>query len=407
MKVLLVSERFPPVWGGSRMYYYEVARRFPPAEMKVVTKRVDGHAEFDAREKFPIVRRFEVWDTADYRTLLTKYPGYMAYLTGELLRTGADLVHSGDVYPAGIFSVVWSRVFGVPYIYWSHGEDHTLLAASRFRKHVLSLVCRQADLVVANSRFTADLLRRSGVREDRIRLVTPGVDIERFSRPVETADLRARYGLEGKRAILTVARFSPRKGYDTGLRALRILRDKHPDVVYLMVGKGEDKPRIQGLVGELGLEGRVRWAEDVPLDDLVRHYALCDVFLLANRADRDQHGQVDVEGFGMVFLEAGCQAKPVVGGRSGGTVDAVEHGETGFLCDPESPEDFARALDELLSDPTLVRRMGEAGKTRALRDFGWDLKADEIRRLSTEVVRARRPRLAYRALRALWSGTGS
>ncbi|MBI2896308.1 MAG: glycosyltransferase family 4 protein [Deltaproteobacteria bacterium] len=402
MKVLLVSERFPPAWGGSRMYYYEVARRFPPAEIKVVTKRVDGHAEFDARERFSIVRRFEVWDTADYRTLFTKYPGYMAYLTTELLRTGADLVHSGDCLPAGLFSVVWRSFLGVPYIYWSHGEDHTLLASSRYLKHVLALVCRQADLVVANSRFTVDLLRRTGIREDRIRLVTPGVDGDRFSRPVETSDLRERHGLEGKRTILTVARFSPRKGYDTGLRALELLRDRHPDVVYLMVGKGGDKPRIQALVKELGLEDRVRWAQDVPLDDLVRHYALCDVFLLANRAHRDHTGQVDVEGFGMVFLEAGCQAKPVVGGRSGGTVDAVMHGVTGLLCSPDSPEDFAQALDRLLSDPDLARKMGQAGKDRALRDFGWDRKAGEIRRFSAEVVEKRRPGLAYRALRTLW-----
>ncbi|MBI5159908.1 MAG: glycosyltransferase family 4 protein [Micrococcales bacterium] len=404
MKILMISERFPPVWGGSRNYYYEVARRFPPSEMEVATKRVDGHVEFDAHEAFSIVRRFEVWEKADYRTILTKYPGYMAYLTGELVRAGADLVHSGDVYPAGIFAVAWRRVLGVPFIYWSHGEDHTLLAVSKLRKRALWMVCRQADVVIANSRFTVDKLLECGVHPDRIRLITPGVDYDRFSKPVETADLRERYGLAGKKVVLTVARFFPRKGFDTGLRALAKLAGKHPDVVYLMVGKGPDKPRIQALAQELGLSDRVRYAEDVPADDLVRHYAVCDVFLLANRADSDEHGQVDIEGFGMVFLEAGCQGKPVVGGRSGGTVDAVEHGVTGFLCEPESPDDFAQALDTLLSDPARARAMGEAGRVRAGRDFRWDAKADEIRRLSEDLVRTTRPRLAFRALRKLVRG---
>jgi phosphatidylinositol alpha-1,6-mannosyltransferase len=204
--------------------------------------------------------------------------------------------------------------------------------------------------------------------------------------------------------VLTVARFWPRKGFDTGLRALKMLEGKHPDAVYLMVGKGPDKPRIQKLVEELGMQDRVRWAEDVPVEDLIRHYALCDVFLLANRADKDEQGQVDIEGFGMVFLEANCQGKPVIGGRSGGTVDAVEHGVTGFLCEPEDPADFAKALDTLLSDPELAKKMGDAGKVRAGRDFRWDKKAEQIRELSEDLVRRQKPRLAFRALRKLVAG---
>ena len=404
MKILMISERFPPVWGGSRNYYYEIARRFPPTEMEVATKRVDGHVEFDAHEAFSIVRRFEVWENADYRTILTKYPGYMAYLTSELVRKGTDLVHSGDCYPSGVFAVAWRRVLGVPFIHWSHGEDHTLLAVSKFRKRALWMVCRQADLVIANSRFTVDKLLECGVSPDRIRLITPGVDFDRFSKPVQTDDLRDKYGVAGKKVVLTVARFFPRKGFDTGLRALASLADKHPDVVYLMVGKGPDKPRIQKLAAELGMQDRVRYAEDVSVEDLVRHYALCDVFLLANRADVDDTGQVDIEGFGMVFLEAGCQGKPVIGGRSGGTVDAVEDGVSGYLCEPEDPADYARALDTLLSDPDLARKMGAVGRERAGRDFRWDAKAEQIRQLSEDLVRRQKPRLAYRALKKLVSG---
>ena len=315
-RILLVTERFPPVWGGSRMYYYEVYRRFPPGEVRILTKRVDGHEEFDARQAFDIRRRFESWENADYRTL-TKYPGYIAYLGYELLRSGADVVHSGDAWPAGLFALAARRVFGVPFVHYSHGEDQTQVARSRHRKDVLQAIFKEADVIVANSRFTFDLLRERGVPEAKIRLITPGVDYERFARPCETADLRAKYGLEGKRTVLTVARFEPRKGFDTTLRALCSLADKHPDVVYLMVGKGIDKPRIEALVQELGMQERVRFAEGISAEDIVRHYALGDVFILANRGHLDELGQLDVEGFGMVFLEAGCQGKPVVGGRSG------------------------------------------------------------------------------------------
>lgn len=399
-KILLVSERFPPVWGGSRMYYYEVFRRFPPGEVRILTKNVEGGAAFDAKETLDISRHFQSWENADYRTL-TKYPGYIAYLGAELVRAGADLVHSGDAWPAGVFALAAKSFFGVPFVHYSHGEDQTQVARSKYRTHVLQAIFDQAEIVVANSRFTYDLLRERGIPAEKIRLITPGVDHARFSKPCETADLREKYGLAGKRVVLTVARFEPRKGFDTTLRALHALSAKHPDVVYVMVGKGIDKPRIVGLVDELGMKERVRFAEGISSEDLVRHYALGDVFILANRGFTDEFGQLDVEGFGMVFLEANCQGKPVIGGRSGGTVDAVEHGVTGFLCDPDSVESFQQALDTLLSDPALAKRMGEAGRERAKRDFSWDTRAEQIRQLSAEVVEGRKPTPAYRALRSL------
>jgi phosphatidyl-myo-inositol dimannoside synthase len=401
-KIFLVSERFPPVWGGSRMYYYEVYRRFPPGEVRILTKRVDGGDAFDAKETLDITRRFESWENADYKTL-TKYPGYVGYLALELLRSGADLVHAGDAWPAGVFALAAKRLWGVPYVQYSHGEDQTQVARSKYRTHVLQAIFDEADAIVANSRFTFDLLLGRGVPESKIRLITPGVDYARFSKPCVTDDLREKYGLGGKRVVLTVARFEPRKGFDTTLRALKALGDKHPDVVYLMVGRGIDKPRIEALVDELGMRERVRFAEGISAEDLVRHYALGDVFILANRGHEDEFGQLDVEGFGMVFLEANCQGKPVVGGRSGGTVDAVEHGVTGFLCDPDSVESFQHALDTLLSDPTLAQRMGEAGRARAERDFSWDTRSALIRQLSADVVARAPASAAYRALRRVGS----
>ena len=138
----------------------------------------------------------------------------------------------------------------------------------------------------------------------------------------------------------------------------------------------------------------VCFAEGLSRAELARHYALCDLFVLANRVDTDDQGAVDIEGFGMVFLEANCAGKPVVGGRSGGVVDAIEDGKSGFLCDPDSPADFARAIDTLLSDAALAERMGAYGRDRARRDFGWEQRSRAVYEATKEVSREHRPSLA-------------
>ena len=232
------------------------------------------------------------------------------------------------------------------------------------------LAARRARLAFAISKDTAAALQRAtGVREDRVRWLPPALDpaFERLAAgpagPAPPTD---------RAELLTVSRLwaeEVRKGVDHAIVAFSRLAPKHPGAVYRIVGKGSDKPRLQALAASLGLGDRVIFEEDLSDQELADRYRRCSVFVLPS-------GQ---EGFGIVFLEAMRFARPCVAGRAGGAPEAVEDGRTGLLVDFRDAAGLEAALDRLLGDPELRRRMGEAGQSRVARDFTFDRFRDRLR----------------------------
>jgi phosphatidylinositol alpha-1,6-mannosyltransferase len=203
-----------------------------------------------------------------------------------------------------------------------------------------------------------------------------GVDGERFRPDVNPRLIRDRYGLDGARVLLTVGRLVERKGHDVVIRALRRVSEAIGPVRYLIAGSGSEERRLRALAADLGCADEVIFIGHVSDEDLPPLYAACDVFVMPSRALQERDG---IEGFGIVFLEAGASGKPVIGGRSGGITDAVLDGTTGVLVNPQDVEEIAEALIRLLRDREDAARMGEEGRRRA-----------EALRLAwgTEVVRA-------------------
>jgi phosphatidylinositol alpha-1,6-mannosyltransferase len=231
---------------------------------------------------------------------------------------------------------------------------HPIGGSARRRAHYL----REAAAVVAVSEFTrGELISRMGVPSSRIALIVNGVDAGRFQPGPKPPALLARYGLAGKRVLLTVGRLVERKGIDTMLRALPLVLAAVPDTRYLIVGTGEYRIRLEALIAELGLNDAVIFAGRVPQDELVAHYQLCDLFVMPNR-ELDNH---DTEGFGLVFLEANACGKAVIGGRAGGVVEAVRDGETGLIVDGHDVDALAAAVSGLLRDDARREAMGEQG----------------------------------------------
>jgi phosphatidylinositol alpha-1,6-mannosyltransferase len=244
---------------------------------------------------------------------------------------------------------------------------------------------RLARRVVAISRYTRGLLREGGVPSGKIVLVRPGTDPTTFRPAGRDPALVRELGLEGRRVVLTVGRLTWRKGQDRMLEALPAIAQAAPNVTYLLAGTGPLEPELRALARRLGLEDRVRLLGEVADEALPRLYNVADVFVMANRVSA---GTRDVEGFGIVFLEANACEVPVVGGRSGGVIDAVEDGLTGLLVDAESPEEIARAVVRLLEDSALARRMGVEGRRRVERELTWDHTARGVGRVLTELSEA-------------------
>jgi phosphatidylinositol alpha-1,6-mannosyltransferase len=214
-----------------------------------------------------------------------------------------------------------------------------------------------------------------------------GTDPAVFSPASDTRALRKRWGVGDDPLVLTVARLVPHKGQDTGIRALASLSGEFPDLRYVLVGEGHDEARLRLLASELGVAGRVVFAGPIPDEELPEAYATSTVYLGASRIDNE----INVEGFGIAFLEASASGVPVVAGDSGGVRSAVRDGETGVVVPPEDHAAIARAIADFLRDEERRRTFGAAGRRAVESHFNWDRVARDTREFALQVTRSRRP----------------
>ena len=292
---------------------------------------------------------------------------------------GYDMLLCGAAFPTAVLAGIVTTLSRTPYAVYSHGEDITAVSASPAKRAVLRRALLSAQLIMANSSFTAARIVELGVRPERVAVVPPGIDPAPYRVVDEgpTRDLRSRLGLQDRRIILTVARLTPRKGHDTIIRALPSIARRVPDVHYLVVGHG-DPARLQALADELGVGDRVTFLAYVAEEELPVVYRASDIFAMTSRWDPETR---EVEGFGMVYLEAGAAGRAVVAGSHGGCTDAVLDGESGLIVDPTCPSAVSDAVSRILSEPELARRMGAAGHAHAMRLS----KATQLRRIAAEL----------------------
>ena len=204
---------------------------------------------------------------------------------------------------------------------------------------------------------------------------------DRFRIVARSPQLIAKYKIASKRVLLSVGRLVPRKGIDRTLEAMPKLLQRHPDLHYLIVGDGPYRERLQQMVAELGLASYVTFTGPIGDEELRAHYALCDLFVLPNREMPDG----DTEGFGLVFLEANACGKPVVGGRAGGVVEAVQDGHNGLLVNGDNVDSIVEAVCKLLEDEALYQRLRRGGMEIAERS-GWQLRTQQFQALCARLV---------------------
>ncbi len=224
---------------------------------------------------------------------------------------------------------------------------------------------------MCNTQHTREIvLRICGPYDGKAVVLHPGVDASRFKPAPADPAVRDRLGWTGRHVVLTVGALQKRKGQDMMIRALPEIRRRFPDVLYAMVGEGWEKPYLEGLVAEHQVSDLVQF-RGIPNDaELIQCYQQCDLFVLANR-------QVDwdIEGFGIVLIEAQGCGKPVIAGASGGTFETLEPGRTGELIPCETPDDLARVVSEFLADPERRHRFGARGRQHVVERFDWTVLA--------------------------------
>ena len=228
--------------------------------------------------------------------------------------------------------------------------------------------------VTAVSRYTARALRQLVPPTVPFSVLPPAIDAERFSPSVDGSEGRRRFGMEGRKVLVCVSRLVPRKGQDALIRAMPLVRQLVPDAALLLVGGGPYRSQLEALAATAPPDSVV-FAGEVPDEDLASCYAAGDLFAMPCRS---RWGGLEVEGFGIVFLEAAGVGKAVVAGRSGGAEEAVEDGVTGVLVEGGEPKAVALAVSRLLRDPDLLARMGAAGRARVEAGFTWGVRTDRL-----------------------------
>ncbi len=418
MSILILNSSFPPQIGGVESYMLEVATALAPEGVEVVAPDVAGAEAFDAQAPFRILRHPDVARSIGYRDAWARLrrgvhavdasgstapPGNVAMASiavvsanRHMLKRAAaqcaaldasvqpEVTLAGTALASGIPALLLRERHGIPYGVFTHAAE--LLEWSRTRRlgALLGRVLRGASAVGAVSAYTRRLVEGLGVPGDRIVMTAPGIDPRPFVSASPSPALRERFGLGSGPVVLSHGRLDPRKGNDVLVRAFADVIRRVPSAKLLITGTGECAGALETQIVSSGLTGHVVLGGYVDSADLPALYATCDVFVMASR----QIGQ-NVEGFGIVLLEAAAAGKPVLGGASGGVADALADGETGYLVDPTSPDDLARRLVLLLEDDQRRRELGARGRRRVLDGFDRDAFS---RRVHAVVARLRADR---------------
>jgi phosphatidylinositol alpha-1,6-mannosyltransferase len=360
-RLLLLTPDFPPAPGGIQVVAERLASGMDAFETLVVAPALPGAAAFDAARS---LRTHRVAGGERLRG------GRNALLNAAALRVAAgfrpDLTLSAHIVASPAAAAI-RRTLGARTAQYFHAEE--ICAKPR----LAAFAVRHADMAIAVSAYTAELVTATGARPRRLRVIANGTDV-----PVDPTPLAAE-----PPTILTIARIEERyKGHDVMVRALALTLAKVPDAQWVVIGEGSLRPPLEALARSYGVERSIRFLGAV--DDDERDAWLRRARLLA-MPSRLPAGPFAGEGFGIVYLEAGAYGKPVVAGNVGGAIDAVLDGETGLLVDPLDPLAVAGAISSLLLDDGLARRLGEGGRRHA-QAHTWQAVAARVQRELLELL---------------------
>jgi phosphatidylinositol alpha-1,6-mannosyltransferase len=370
-RTLLVTNDFPPRTGGIQTYLQAFADRLPPGELAVYAPAWPGAAEYDADSRVP-VHRHET-------SLMLPVPAVAARATALAREHGATTVWFGAAAPLALLGPHLRRRAGVERVVAStHGHEvgWSMVPGGR---QALRRIGAESDVLTTISRYTRSRIAAAFGPRAALEVLPAGIDTERFRPdPVARAELRRRYRVGDAPLVVCVSRLVARKGQDVLIRALPLVRERVPGARLLIVGDGPAAARLRRLARAGGVDEHVVFAGAVRAADLPAHHAVGDVFALPCRT---RGGGLDVEGLGIVLLEAAATGLPVVAGESGGAPETVLEGRTGHVVDGRDVASVVSAVVGLLADPERAWAMGAAGRAWMQQEWTWAARVTRLRAL--------------------------
>jgi phosphatidylinositol alpha-1,6-mannosyltransferase len=359
MKTLFFTLEYPPFHGGISTMYAEIVAHWPN----------DGRSAIEVIDNSGgklVAGHIPVWKW------LKSFP----YVLNAIKKRRPDHVIIGHILPLGTVVYMACRLTRTPYSIILHGMDLASALKNPRKKLLARIILSGATVAVCSNGFVRRLLDDfSGGRVPSI-TVNPGIADHEMPSPDEIRSFRTERSLDGKIIGLTICRLVKRKGIDKMIKALPLILEHIPNFEYVIGGAGPDEDYLKACVNSLdpAVLQRVRFLGPVKEDEKWMWLSACDMFAMPSRLI----GGNDIEGFGIVYLEAAIAGKPVIAGDSGGIRDAVLDGRTGLVVDGDRTEAVAEAVVQLCLDPDLRSRLGSRGRERALREFNWSVQSRKI-----------------------------
>lgn len=368
-KVLVLTENFPPISGGSGRWFWELYSRLPKEQYLILADDVERAAEFDATHDLNVLRvplNSPEWGLKSLRGL--KYYWRSVRLVKRLIKQHQIThIHCGRVIHEGVTAWLVKMITGTPYLCYVHGEDVETAATSGEHNLMVKQVCKNADALICNSHNSANIVKRlKYASDDKIQVLHPGVDAMLFVPAGADQAFRQQMGWLGRKVVITVGRLQERKGQDMMIRAMALLKQQFPDVLYAVIGRGECLASLKSLAAELNLSEHVQFLTEVTDAQMIQCYQQSEVFILPNRTIDN-----DIEGFGMVLVEAQACGKPVIAGDSGGTKETMLLNESGYVIDCTDAQLISNTVARLLADPVHSAKMGQNGRTHVESELDW------------------------------------
>jgi len=374
-KTLLVTLDFYPKIGGVANYYFNLCQNLPQDKIVVLTE--------EQRDKNTTTQEYKNnrESAFNFRIIREKlmarwcWPRWwpMIFKIGRISRKEKiGRLWAGDIWPTGLVIYFISIFSGRPYIISVHGRDLLLAKKNKLKEFLVKIILKQAKTITVNSQSTGRIAEGFGIGQEQIKVIYPGIskqEDKNTGRQEYKNKIIKKHNLVGKKILLSIGRLVERKGFDKVIEAMPKIGEKVEDLIYVIAGEGPDWGRLEKITrrqeykkirenivftGQASEEEKWAWLD------------LCDVFIMPARETKD-----DIEGFGIVYLEAAMAGKPVIAGKSGGASEAIIDGETGILVNSENHEEIAGAIIKLFKNDGLRNKIGEYGRQRALEEFNW------------------------------------
>lgn len=374
-KTLFASFFFPPEHGGIQTYTYNLIKHLPPEKVVVLAKNHPNAADFDMHQTFTVYRT-----TFDSPLKYIKLSNLSFYQELKTICHKENIEHIvlAHPLPLGTSAKRIQSKLNIPYSTFTHGMEITQTDTNSTQRALLKNTLSGAKNIFCTTLFMQKILneRFSGISE-KISIIPPGINAQKPH--IQKEQAKNEVGLHNKKVLLTVARLVKRKGHDIALKALKEAIKTDKNIHYVIVGTGPEKEAIQDIIKNLELTKYVTMRENINTKLLETYYAAADAFIMPSR---EIHG--DIEGFGIVFLEAALFNTPSIGTKTGGISEAIKNNETGLLLDPPPKtltnsyiKTTATAIHNIL-ETDRNQQLGTAAKKRALSEFRWTLQANKL-----------------------------